>query len=90
MPVIILVQQGPNDGDCFPVICPDAPHIRSRPFNVSGQTKGVLQQDLAVSPDGSVHVVWRQFEENIISQGFASVFYAALTPGEGLFITGIE
>ena len=56
--------------------------VWSQPFNVSGQTKGVLQQDLAVSPDGSVHVVWRQFEE-IDGRGFASVFYASLTPGEG-------
>lgn len=51
----------------------------SLPYNVSGGTLGVLRQDLAVSLDGTVHVVWRQFEE-VDNRGFDRVFYSSRAP----------
>ncbi|MCZ6580697.1 MAG: hypothetical protein O6840_03595 [Nitrospirae bacterium] len=56
--------------------------VWSQPFNLSGATLGVLRQDLAVSPDGTVHVVWRQFEE-VDGRGFDSVFYSSKSPSGG-------
>ena len=56
--------------------------VWSQPFNLSGATLGVLRQDLAVSPDGTIHVVWRQFEE-VDGRGFDSVFYSSKSPSGG-------